>query len=190
MLAKTGEEASSKSAMKTLAPELSALTIILRSTGPVISTRRSSRSAGIGATFQSPSRTDFVSARKSGARPASNSFCRSIRRASSSSRRALNLRCSPARNVSASTLRISSKRGPEAARSSTPGNGEELDMKGLPAARRDVWPCVRQVCRRRGGAERHKSFGSIFARVAGMRAEGVCGYEAAAGDFKRLSVTL
>ena len=33
--------------MKTLAPELSALTIILRSTGPVISTRRSWRSAGI-----------------------------------------------------------------------------------------------------------------------------------------------
>ena len=47
---------SSKSAMKTFAPELSALMIILRSTGPVISTRRSSRSAGIGATVQSPSR--------------------------------------------------------------------------------------------------------------------------------------
>ena len=56
MLAKTGEVASSKSAMKTLAPEFSALTIILRSTGPVISTRRSRRSAGIGATRQSPSR--------------------------------------------------------------------------------------------------------------------------------------
>ena len=41
---------SSKSAMKTFAPELSALMIILRSTGPVISTRRSSRSAGSGAT--------------------------------------------------------------------------------------------------------------------------------------------
>ncbi len=53
MLAKAGEDASSKSAMNTLAPELSALTIILRSTGPVISTRRSRRSAGIGATFQS-----------------------------------------------------------------------------------------------------------------------------------------
>ena len=46
-LAKKGDSASSKSAMKTFAPELSALTIILRSTGPVISTRRSSRSAGI-----------------------------------------------------------------------------------------------------------------------------------------------
>ncbi len=42
-----GELESSKSAMKTLAPELSALMIILRSTGPVISTRRSRRSAGM-----------------------------------------------------------------------------------------------------------------------------------------------
>ena len=49
--------ASSKSAMKTLAPELSALMIIFRSTGPVISTRRSRRSAGIGGPFQSPART-------------------------------------------------------------------------------------------------------------------------------------
>jgi len=44
---------SSKSAIYTLAPEFKALMIILRSTGPVISTRRSSRSFGIGATFQS-----------------------------------------------------------------------------------------------------------------------------------------
>ena len=36
--------------MKTRAPELSALIIILGSAGPVISTRRSSRSAGAGAT--------------------------------------------------------------------------------------------------------------------------------------------
>ena len=79
MLAKAGEEASSKSAMNTLAPELSALTIILRSTGPVISTRRSRRSAGIGATFQSPSRIARVSIRKSGSSPASKRFCRSAR---------------------------------------------------------------------------------------------------------------
>ena len=52
-----GELASSKSAMKTLAPELSALMTIFRSTGPVISTRRSSRSRGMGATVQSASRT-------------------------------------------------------------------------------------------------------------------------------------
>ncbi len=43
---------SSKSDMNTFAPELSALMIILRSTGPVISARRSCRSAGAGATFQ------------------------------------------------------------------------------------------------------------------------------------------
>ena len=36
--------------MNMLAPEFSALMIILRSTGPVISVRRSVRSAGIGAT--------------------------------------------------------------------------------------------------------------------------------------------
>ena len=47
-----GEHASSKSHMKTRAPELSALIIILRSGGPVISQRRSRRSGGAGATFQ------------------------------------------------------------------------------------------------------------------------------------------
>ena len=41
-----GEFESSKSAMKTFAPELSALMIILRSTGPVISTRRSLQVGG------------------------------------------------------------------------------------------------------------------------------------------------
>ena len=39
--------------MKTRAPELRALIIIFGSAGPVISTRRSSRSAGAGATVQS-----------------------------------------------------------------------------------------------------------------------------------------
>ena len=53
LLLQVGEFESSKSAMKTLAPEFSALMIILRSTGPVISTRRSSRSFGMGATFHS-----------------------------------------------------------------------------------------------------------------------------------------
>ena len=52
-----GEFASSKSAMKTFAPELSALITILRSTGPVISTRRSAISSGNGAIRQSPART-------------------------------------------------------------------------------------------------------------------------------------
>ncbi len=45
-LSQVGDSESSKSAMKTRAPELSALIIILRSTGPVISQRRSSRSGG------------------------------------------------------------------------------------------------------------------------------------------------
>ena len=45
--------------MNTLAPELSALIIILGSAGPVISTRRSSRSAGAGATVHSASRTSL-----------------------------------------------------------------------------------------------------------------------------------
>ena len=50
-LVQVGEFESSKSAMKTLAPELSALMIILRSGGPVISTRRSSEVGGNGRYF-------------------------------------------------------------------------------------------------------------------------------------------
>ena len=57
MLAQVGELASSKSVMNTRAPEFIALMTILRSVGPVISTRRSWMSAGVGATVQSPSRT-------------------------------------------------------------------------------------------------------------------------------------
>ena len=57
---------SSKSAMKTLAPELSALMIILRSTGPVISTRRSRMSPGSGATVHSASRMCRVSLKEVG----------------------------------------------------------------------------------------------------------------------------
>src|ERR1700751_365785 len=52
--------------MNTLAPEFSALMIILRSTGPVISTRRHRRSAGSGAIVQLLSRTWRGSARKTG----------------------------------------------------------------------------------------------------------------------------
>ena len=44
-----GECESSKSAMYTLAPEFMALMTIFRSTGPVISTRRSCKSRGMGA---------------------------------------------------------------------------------------------------------------------------------------------
>ena len=46
MFSQVGQLASSKSAMKTVAPELSALMTILRSVGPVISTRRSRMSLG------------------------------------------------------------------------------------------------------------------------------------------------
>ena len=63
MLPKLGEVASSKSAMKTLAPEFSALIIILRSTGPVISTRRSFSASGTGAASHMPCRMSAVSAR-------------------------------------------------------------------------------------------------------------------------------
>ena len=49
---------------------------ILRSTGPVISTRRSSKSAGRGATVQSPLRISAVCGRKSGRSPASRRACR------------------------------------------------------------------------------------------------------------------
>ena len=83
-LSQVGELASSKSAMNTFAPELSALMTILRSTGPVISTRRSAIAGGYGATFQSASRIDAVSGRKSGSSPVRRPACRSPRRASSS----------------------------------------------------------------------------------------------------------
>ena len=51
-LAHVGEFESSKSAMNTRAPELSALITIFRSVGPVISTRRSCRPGGSGAIAQ------------------------------------------------------------------------------------------------------------------------------------------
>ena len=59
--------------------------IIFRSVGPVISTRRSCKSAGIGPTDQSVWRIAAVSGRKSGNLPASISRCRSARRSSRSS---------------------------------------------------------------------------------------------------------
>ena len=79
MLCQVGQLASSKSAMKVEAPELSALITILRSVGPVISTRRSSRSFGCGAIFQSASRIVFRLRQEIGRLPASNSFCRAAR---------------------------------------------------------------------------------------------------------------
>ena len=98
---------SSKSAMKTFAPELSALMIILRSTGPVISTRRSRMSAGMGATVQSRL-ADLARSRrrKSGFSPASRRFCRSWRACSNSLRRGLNVRCRSTMKATASGVRI------------------------------------------------------------------------------------
>ena len=97
--------------MKTFAPELSALMIILRSTGPVISTRRSCRSAGVGAIVQSLWRMLAVSGKKSGRSPASNLAWRSARACSKASRRPPNVRDSSATNPRASGVSISAKAG-------------------------------------------------------------------------------
>ena len=106
--------------MNIRAPELSALMTILRSTGPVISTRRSSRSGGMGATFQSPSRMPRVSGRKSGCQPASSRAWTSARRARSSRLRPSKARCSLASSARASGVRISSYSGLIGALISTP----------------------------------------------------------------------
>ncbi len=115
-----GAFASSRSAMKHRAPLLSALITILRSVGPVISTRRSRRSGGAGATFHSDSRTERVDSRNSGRSPSSSRTWRSARASSSSARRPPNSRCRPATNASASSVRISSNRGSAGPRTSTP----------------------------------------------------------------------
>src|SRR5690625_508865 len=100
-LSQVGAVESSKSAMKQLAPELSALITIFGSTGPVISTRRSRRASGRGATRQSRSRRARVSSRKSGASPASKRAWRLTRAASSSRRRWSKFRCRLVRNAQA-----------------------------------------------------------------------------------------
>ena len=56
-----GELLSSKSAINVFAPEFKALITILRSTGPVISTRLSNKSDGILDAVQSASLMTFVS---------------------------------------------------------------------------------------------------------------------------------
>jgi hypothetical protein len=86
MFVHVGELESSKSAMKPEAPELRALMTIFRLVGPVISTRRFCSASGSGAIVQSPSRTACEPARKSSVPPASSSFWRSTRAASSSRR--------------------------------------------------------------------------------------------------------
>ena len=112
-----GLRASSKSAMKTFAPEFRALIIIFGSAGPVISTRRSSRSAGAGATRQSPARTSAVAGRKSGSRPAAISAWRAVRRRSSACRSPLNRRSRSATKATArgrqDTLQAGDRRASE-----------------------------------------------------------------------------
>src|SRR6266540_693657 len=94
--------------------------IILRSTGPVISTRRSVRSGGIGATVHAASRTERVSGRKSGRSPASRRRWRSMRRASNSWRRPSQARASVVRNRPASAVRISANPGSNRACTASP----------------------------------------------------------------------
>src|SRR5687768_187419 len=66
-LLQCGVLASSMSASQTRAPELRALIVIFRSVGPVISTRRSWRSSGTGATVQSPAGAgDLLAAHSAG----------------------------------------------------------------------------------------------------------------------------
>jgi len=130
IISQRGQLASSKSAMKVDAPQLSALITILRSVGPVISTRRSRRSFGCGAMLQLPSRMAFVSGRKSGSTPASKSFWRAARFASSSCRRDSKPRCSVATNASASGVRMVSNPGRTGPRISMPA-GNCLLMDGL-----------------------------------------------------------
>ena len=110
--AQLGDSASSRSAMNTRAPELSALIIIFGSAGPVISTRRSSRSAGAGATDQSAARTSAVSGRKPSCRPPARiALSRSWRRSRRSSRSGPNRRWRSATNASASSVRMRSLPG-------------------------------------------------------------------------------
>src|SRR3989440_4726324 len=113
---------SSKSAMKTLAPELNALIIIFRSTGPVISTRRSSRSGRMAATVHSRSRTSRVSGRKSGSLPPSISSWRRRRRSSSSWRVVSKRRASIVRKAIASPLSTLSHPGGGGLRMCTAGS--------------------------------------------------------------------
>jgi len=72
MFSQVGEQESSKSAMKQRTGAFSALMTILRSTGPVISTRRSVRSSGTGEMRHSAPRTWAVAARNSGSAPSSS----------------------------------------------------------------------------------------------------------------------
>ena len=75
MLFHVGEFESSKSAIKTSAPEFNALIIVFRSTGPVISTCLFCKSFGIEFITQLCSRISFVSSRNSNLCPKFNFSC-------------------------------------------------------------------------------------------------------------------
>jgi hypothetical protein len=107
-LSQLGVSESSKSAMKVDAPELSALITILRSVGPVISTRRSWRSFGIGPTVHSDSRIERVSGRKPKVSPASSLAWRSVRAFMHARRRSSYLRCRWATKPTAAGVRMRS----------------------------------------------------------------------------------
>ena len=101
--------------------ELSALTTILRSVGPVISTRRSTRpGAGSAPRHVGSSRMCLVSGRKSGSTPLSISAWRSTRRSSSWRRVSSKVRCRVARNAHASLVKILLLAGLIAPRTLTP----------------------------------------------------------------------
>ncbi len=108
MLSQVGEFESSKSAMNTFAPQLSALITILRSVGPVISHRRSWRSAGAGSTLHDDERTSAVSVRNVRSAPASSCAWRSSRCSRSARLEGSNRRCRSAMNASASFDRTAS----------------------------------------------------------------------------------
>ena len=125
-LRQCGVLASSRSASHTRAPELRALIAIFGSVGPVISTRRSRRSAGTGATVQSESRTSAVPGRKS-RRPVRAISSRRLRRAaSSSSRRSWKRASRSATKASASGVSTSSDLGTGGADTSRPVMGATL----------------------------------------------------------------
>src|SRR6188508_253486 len=134
-LSHVGESESSKSAMKTLAPELSALIVIFASAGPVISTRRSSKSAGAAATDHSDSRTSRVSSRKSRRSPPATRRPRSARAARISWRRGSNSRCSRTRKSRASAVRTRSMPGTPGFRTCAPAS---LIMLRLAESRADT----------------------------------------------------
>ena len=111
---------------------------IFRSTGPVISTRRSWRSAGSGATSQAVPRMWPVSAGKLGRQPASHFSCRAARAASSSSMRQAKRRTRSATKASASVVRTRSAPSGKGPWSATPGGGRGARPRGVVLAMVDL----------------------------------------------------